>query len=122
MAKEAIVTPGAIGPYSPAIRIGSALYLSGQIPLDQTSGKVETEIAAAVTLVFDNIKNILSAAGFTMNDVVKTTVYLKDMGSFQAMNDVYARTFSAPYPARTTVEVSRLPKDVPVEIEVIAQR
>ncbi len=114
--------PAAIGPYSQAVQIGSMLYTSGQIPLDPATGTVvEGGIQEQTRQALNNIKAILNEAGTNMGAVVKTTVFLSDMEHFAAMNEVYAQFFQAPYPARSAVQVARLPKDVLVEIEVIAQ-
>ena len=113
--------PRAIGPYSQAIRAGGFLFLSGQVSLDPaTQQLVQGDIAAQTTRVLENLKGILEAAGSSLDRVVKTTVYLKDMNDFSAMNEVYARYFPSAPPARATVEVARLPKDARVEIELIA--
>ncbi len=113
--------PQAIGPYSQAIRAGQFLFLSGQIPLDPATGEVVTgDVRAQTRRVLDNISGVLSAAGVSMDAVVKTTVFLVDLADFGAMNEVYATAFEAPAPARSTVQVSRLPRDVRVEIEAIA--
>ena len=122
--REAIATalaPKAIGPYSQAIRAGSLLFLSGQVPIDPATGQlVEGDIAAQTHRVFQNLGEILKAAGATFDDVVRTTVYLADMNDFGAMNEVYGSYFSAPAPARATVQAARLPKDARVEIDLIA--
>ena len=113
--------PKAIGPYSQAIRANGFLFLSGQIPLDPaTQNVVEGDIQAQTDRVLKNISGILEASGSSLAKVVKTTVFLKNMGEFGAMNDIYGKYFTQAPPARSTVEVSRLPKDVSVEIEVIA--
>lgn len=113
--------PAAIGPYSPAVKVGNMLFLSGSIPLDPATGQlVEGGIKEQATRVMENIKGLLAAAGADFNNVVRTTVFMIDLGEFAAMNEVYASYFSAPYPARSTVQVSRLPKEVRVEIDVIA--
>ena len=113
--------PRAIGPYSQAIRANGFLFLSGQVSLDPaTQQLVPGDIAAQTTRVLENLKGILEAAGSSLDRVVKTTVYLKDMNDFSAMNEVYARYFPNDPPARATVEVARLPKDARVEIELIA--
>jgi len=113
--------PRAIGPYSQAIRANGFLFLSGQVSLDPaTQQLIQGDIAAQTTRVLENLKGILEAAGSSLDRVVKTTVYLKDMNDFSAMNEVYARYFPANPPARATVEVARLPKDARVEIELIA--
>jgi 2-iminobutanoate/2-iminopropanoate deaminase len=113
--------PAAIGPYSAAVRVGNLLFLSGSIPLDPATGQVVPgDITAQATRVMENIRALLAAAGANFTHVVKTTVFLADMNEFGAMNDVYAKYFTAPYPARSTVQVARLPRDVRLEIEVIA--
>ncbi len=122
--RQAVSTPSApaaIGPYSQAIRAGSLLFVSGQIPIDPGTGSlVDGDVAAQTHRVFQNISEILKAAGATLDHVVRTTVYLADMNDFGAMNAVYATYFSAPAPARATVQAARLPKDARVEIDVIA--
>ena len=113
--------PQAIGPYSQAIRAGQFLFLSGQIPIDPATGEVVAgDVRAQTRRVLDNIGGVLDAAGGSMDAVVKTTVFLIDLADFTAMNDVYAQAFEAPAPARSTVQVSRLPRDVRVEIEAVA--
>ncbi len=113
--------PKAIGPYSQAIKANGLVFLSGQIPLDPaTQQLISGEVAAQTERVLQNISAILEAAGTSLSRVVKTTVFLKSMNDFAAMNEVYGRHFSAEPPARSTVEVARLPKDVLVEIDVIA--
>lgn len=125
MAKSVISTkdaPAAIGPYSQAMRVDRLLYLSGQIPLDPGTGElVRGDIAAQTEQVIKNMSAVLAAAGCTLKDVVKTTIFLTDMGSFAEVNAVYGKHLSEPYPARSTVEVRRLPKGAEVEIEAIAQ-
>ena len=122
--REALSAPGfppAIGPYSPAIKVGSMLFLSGSIPMDPATGQMMTgDITEQATRVMENIKALLAAANADFGHIVKTTVFLADMGEFAAMNEVYAKYFVAPFPARSTVQVARLPRDVRVEIEVIA--
>jgi len=122
--KDVISTPHgpkAIGPYSQAIRANGFIFVSGQIALDPVSGQiVEGDVAAQTERVMKNLKGIVEAAGSSFEKAVKATVYLKDMGEFSAMNDVYARYFPGGPPARATVEVSRLPKDARVEIDLIA--
>ena len=124
MKKNIIATanaPAAIGPYSQAIDCGSLLITSGQIPIDPATGNlVEGDITAQTRQSLTNIKNILAAAGASMNDVVKTTVMLKNIGDFAAMNAVYAEFFTEPFPARAAYQVAALPKDALVEIECIA--
>jgi len=113
--------PKAIGPYSPAVRAGQLLFVSGQVPIDPATGEmVADDIAAQTRRVLDNIGALLTAAGRSFGDVVRTTVFLADMNDFGAMNQVYGQYFSQPYPARATVQVARLPKDSRVEIDVIA--
>ncbi len=111
----------AIGPYSPGLRVGNMLFLSGSIPLDPATGQlVPGDITAQAERVLQNIGALLKAGGADYRNVVKTTVFLVDMNEFAAMNEVYGRYFVAPFPARSTVQVSRLPRDVRLEIEVIA--
>lgn len=113
--------PKAIGPYSQAIKANGLVFLSGQIPLDPaTQQLIEGDIATQTERVLQNIAGILAAAGSSLAQVVKTSVFLKNMSDFAAMNEVYGRHFTGDPPARSTVEVARLPKDVLVEIEVIA--
>jgi 2-iminobutanoate/2-iminopropanoate deaminase len=117
--------PAAIGPYSQGVRVGDLVYTSGQIPTDPTTGNfVEGGITEQTVQVMENLRAILAQAGLDMAHVVKTTVFLKDMGDFAAMNEVYAK-YLAPTgivaPARSTVQVAKLPKDALVEIEVIAK-
>ena len=114
--------PGAIGPYSQAIDTGTFVYASGQIPIDPATGLIPEGIKAQTAQSLANVKAILAAAGLTMANVVKTTVFLADMGDFAALNEVYAEAFEAPYPARSAVAVRELPKQVLVEIEVLAAR
>lgn len=114
--------PGAIGPYSQAIDTGSMLFASGQIPVNPADGTIPEGIEAQTRQSLANVKAILKAAGLATDNVVKTTVFLADMNDFAAMNAVYAETFSEPYPARSAVAVKTLPKQVLVEIEVIAVR
>lgn len=114
--------PGAIGPYSQAIDTGSFLFASGQIPINPADGTIPEGIKAQTAQSLANVKAILKAAGLTTANVVKTTVFLADMGDFAAMNEVYAETFEAPYPARSAVAVKTLPKNLLVEIEVIAAK
>ena len=111
--------PAAIGPYSQAIQAGNTVYVSGQLPIDPATGAFPEGIQAQTRQSLTNVKAILEEAGLTMDDVLKTTVFLSDMNNFAAMNEVYA-TFFTSFPARSAVEVARLPKDALVEIEVIA--
>jgi 2-iminobutanoate/2-iminopropanoate deaminase len=128
MSKHVIATdkaPAAIGPYSQAVRVGNLLFTAGQIPLDPATGQVVAGgISEQTTRVLENLKAILDAAGSSLANVVKTTVFLKDMNDFAAMNAVYDAYLGGddlPPPARTTVEVSRLPKNVLVEIDLVAE-
>lgn len=115
--------PAAIGPYSQAVWAGDLLFCSGQIPMNPATGQiVEGDAAAQARQALANAKAVLEAAGLSLDNVVKATVFLKDMNDFQTVNEVYASSFSAPYPARSAVEVARLPRDVKVEIEVIARK
>ena len=115
--------PAAIGPYSQAIQVGQMLFTSGQVPIDPETGAiVEGGIQEQARQSLNNIKAILNAAGTNMGAVVKTTVFLQDMNDFAAMNEVYAQFFQEPYPARSAVQVGRLPKDALVEIEAIAAK
>jgi 2-iminobutanoate/2-iminopropanoate deaminase len=114
--------PAAIGPYSQAVRAGDLLFVSGQIPLDPKTGElVKSGVADETKKVLENLKAILEAAGGSFGDVVKTTIFLKDMNNFSVVNEVYGSFFPQPFPARATVEVARLPRDVNVEIDVIAK-
>lgn len=122
--REAVSAPGAppaIGPYSPGIRAGRFLFLSGQVPVDPATGRlVEGDITAQTDQVMRNIGALLDSAGATFTDVVRTTVYLADLNEFAAMNAAYARYVADPPPARATVQVARLPLDARVEIDAIA--
>ncbi len=123
MMKSAVTTkkaPGAIGPYSQGIRAGNLIFVSGQIPLNPDSGTIPEGIAAQTEQSLKNVKAVVEAASCTMDDIVEVSVFLKDMNDFSVMNGVYEGFFNAPYPARAAVEVSRLPKDVLVEIKVTA--
>ena len=124
--KQLIATaaaPQAIGPYAQAVVYNGIAYLSGQIPLDPASGQiVDGDIAAQTGRVLENLKAVLEACGSSLDQVLKTSVFLKDMGDFPRMNEVYARYFGAHPPARSTVEVARLPRDVRVEIDCIAAK
>jgi 2-iminobutanoate/2-iminopropanoate deaminase len=124
MSKKAVSSPEApkaIGPYSQAVRAGQFLFASGQIPLDPATGTVvEGDISAQTRRVMENLSAVLVSAGLSFAHVVRTTVFLADMGEFAAVNEVYGKYFSEPYPARATVQVARLPRDVRVEIDLIA--
>jgi 2-iminobutanoate/2-iminopropanoate deaminase len=113
--------PKAIGPYSQAVRAGNLVFVSGQGPIDPATGALSAgDIAEQTRLVLRNVANILTAAGGSMDHVVRTTVYLADMNDFAAMNAAYAEAFAAPAPARTTIQAARLPRDMRIEIDVIA--
>ena len=122
--RELVTAAGAakaIGPYSPALKVGNLLFLSGSIPLDPSTGQlVEGGIKEQATRVMENIKALLAAAGADFSQVARTTVFMVDLAEFAAMNEIYSSYFTAPYPARSTVQVVKLPRDVRVEIDVIA--
>ncbi len=122
--KEVIKTdkaPQAIGPYSQGIMANGLIFVSGQIPLNPSTGEmVSGSIQDQAKQVFENLKAILEAAGSSLDQVVKTTVFLQDMNDFAAMNEVYASYFKPPFPARSTIQVGRLPRDARVEIEAVA--
>lgn len=123
--KQPIATtnaPGAIGPYSQAIDAGQFVFISGQIPVNPATGEIPEGITAQAKQSLANVKAILAEAGLTMDNVVKTTVFLADMSLFGPMNEVYAQAFSAPFPARSAVAVRELPKQVLLEVEVIAAK
>jgi len=125
MPKRAIETPKAkaVGPYSMAIEAGDYVYLSGQTPMDPATGKlVQADIGAETKQCLENLKNVLEAAGLTFANVVKSNVFLTNMGDFGAMNEVYKGYFPAPFPARSTVAVAALPLGARVEIELVAYR
>lgn len=119
---ETTHAPKAIGPYSQAIQVGDLIFTSGQIPLNPKGELIEGGIEQQTHQVFQNIQAILEEAGSSLEHVIKTTVFLKNMEHFEPMNQVYATYFSQHQPARSCVEVSRLPKDVLVEVEVIAKK
>ena len=114
--------PKAIGPYSQAIEVGNFVFVSGQIPVDPITGLIQPTIESATTQSLENLKAILEKAGLTLENVVKTTIFLSDMANFVAVNEVYGKYFKEPYPARSCVAVKELPKNVLVEIEAIAVR
>ena len=121
--KKVIATdkaPAAIGPYSQAIEVNGMVYTSGIIPVDPATGYIPEGSVAQAEQAFLNMKNLLEAAGTDISQVVKTTVFIKEMNDFGAINEVYAKYFTEPYPSRSCVEVARLPKDVMLEIEAIA--
>ena len=113
--------PAAIGPYSQAQIVGNLVYTSGQIGIDPSTGAIVEGLEAQAEQVFTNLSELLKAAGSDMSKVVKTTVFIKNMNDFAAINAVYAKFFAEPFPARSCVEVARLPKDVLLECEVIAE-
>ena len=124
MSKSAVSAadaPKAIGPYSHAIRAGELLFISGQVPIDPATGNlIDGDITAQTRRVMANLAAVLQAGGLSLHNVVRTTIFLADMSDFAAVNAVYGSFFSEPYPARATVQVSRLPKDARVEIDAIA--
>ncbi|MBA9088356.1 2-iminobutanoate/2-iminopropanoate deaminase [Fontibacillus solani] len=125
MAKQVISTtaaPGAIGPYSQAVQIGDFIFTSGQLGLIPETGQLAEGVEAQATQSLRNVSAILEAAGSSLDKVIKTTVFLKDMNDFAKVNEIYGSFFAEPYPARSAVEVARLPKDGLVEIEVIAAK
>jgi reactive intermediate/imine deaminase len=123
MPRLAITTdqaPAAIGPYSQAVRRGGTVFLSGQIPLDPATGQlVDGDIAAHTRRVFDNLAAVCAAAGGSLDDVVRIGIYLTDLGDFAAVNTVMADYFTAPYPARSTIQISALPRGAQVEVDAI---
>ena len=112
--------PGAIGPYSQGIQAGNLIFTSGQLPLNQTTGELTSDIRSATKQSLENVKNILESAGSSMDKIVKTLIFLKDMNDFAEMNEVYGSYFPTNPPARSAVQVARLPKDAIIEIEAIA--
>lgn len=114
--------PAAIGPYSQAVEVNGLVYTSGVIPVDPATGNIPEGSVAQAEQAFTNMKHLVEAAGSSMDKVIKTTVFIKEMNDFAAINEVYAKYFPEPYPARSCVEVARLPKDVMLEIEVIAEK
>jgi len=123
--KKVIATdkaPAAIGPYSQAIEIGNLVFTSGQIPVDPATGEIQEGVEAQAEQAFTNVKELLAAAGTSIENVIKTTVFIKDMNDFGKINEIYAKYFAGSYPARSCVEVARLPKDVLIEIEAIAEK
>lgn len=114
--------PAAIGPYSQALDTGSMVFVSGQIPVDPATGKMPDTIREQAAQSLTNLKNILAEAGLSMGNVIKTVVFLSDINDFAAANEVYAQYFSAPFPARSCVQVAAIPKGAKIEIECIAVR
>jgi 2-iminobutanoate/2-iminopropanoate deaminase len=125
VSKEVISTPNApaaIGPYSQAVRTGNLIFVSGQIPLDAATDQlVRGDIGTQTQQVLENVAAVLEAAGSSLAEVVKTTVYLRDLGEFGGMNEIYGRFFPRNPPARATVQVARLPRDAAIEIDVVAE-
>ena len=113
--------PAAIGPYSQAIISGNMLFTSGQIPINPATGEIPEGVEAQARQALTNVKNLIEASGGSMNKVVKTGVFIKSMNDFAKINEIYAEFFTEPYPARSCVEVARLPKDVLLEIETIVE-
>ena len=113
--------PAAIGPYSQAIVVGNMLFTSGQIPIDPKTGEIPEGVEAQARQALTNVKNLIEAAGALIDNVVKTTVFIKNMDDFAKINEIYAQYFTEPFPARSCVEVARLPKDVLLEVETIVE-
>lgn len=126
MTKQIISTdkaPSAIGPYSQAVWAGDFLFASGQVPVDPTTGDlISQDVQEQTHQALKNVRSILETAGLTMDNVIKATVFIKNMDDFGKINEVYAQYFSTPFPARSCVEVARLPRDVQVEVEVVAKK
>ena len=114
--------PGAIGPYSQAIEVNGMVFTSGVIPVDPATGVIPEGVEAQATQAFTNLTNLVEASGAAMSQVVKTTVFIKEMNDFGKINEIYAKCFKAPYPSRSCVEVARLPKDVLLEVEAIVAK
>jgi len=113
--------PAAIGPYSQAITVGSMLFTSGQIPVNPLTGEIPEGVSAQANQAFTNLKNLLEAAGTSMCKVIKTTLFIQNMDDFSTVNEIYAEYFQSPFPARSCVAAQRLPKDVLLEIEAVAE-
>ncbi|MCX8058969.1 MAG: RidA family protein [Spirochaetes bacterium] len=124
MSKEIIYSknaPEAIGPYSQAVVVGKLIFISGQLPINpQTKELIKNNIKEATEQILINISNILKEKNLTLNNIIKTTIFLKDLSTFQAVNEVYSKYFKNDFPARSTIEVSKLPKEADIEIEAIA--
>lgn len=112
--------PAAIGPYSQGITVGEMVFTSGQIPINPATGEIPTGVQAQAEQALKNVSKVLEAAGASMDKVVKTTVFIQNMDDFAAINEIYAKFFTEPYPARSCVEVAKLPKGVLLEVEAIA--
>jgi 2-iminobutanoate/2-iminopropanoate deaminase len=122
---QAVTTPhapGALGPYSQAVLHNGMLFVSGQLGIDYVTGDMPDDFAGQAELVFKNIRAILQAAGMSFTHVLKSTIFIKDLADFAVLNDVYAKQFCIPYPARETVQVTNLPKNAKIEISVIASK
>lgn len=117
---ETEYAPAAIGPYSQAVQIGKTLYISGQLPIDLHSGQLAKGITAQTEQVLGNLGAILQSEGLTLDNLLKTTIFLSNMDDFATVNEIYGKHIPAPYPARSTVQIARLPKDALIEIEAIA--
>lgn len=113
--------PAAIGPYSQAITVGNMLFTSGQIPIDPATGNIPEGVEAQARQAMTNVKNLIAAAGGSIENTVKTTVFIQNMSDFAKINEIYAGFFTEPYPARSCVEVAKLPKDVLLEVEAIVE-
>ncbi|MCD8390392.1 MAG: RidA family protein [Firmicutes bacterium] len=113
--------PAAIGPYSQAVVCGNLLFASGQVPINPETGEIPEGLEAQTRQALTNVKNLIESAGASIDNVVKTTVFIKDMNDFAKINEIYAEYFTEPYPARSCVEVARLPKDVLLEVETITE-
>ncbi len=113
--------PAAIGPYSQAIKVGNILFTSGQIPVNPQNGEIPEGVEAQAKQAMTNVKNLVEASGASMDNVIKTTVFIANMNDFAKINEIYAQFFTKPYPARSCVEVARLPKDVLLEVEAIVE-
>ncbi len=125
MSKKIISTtnaPAAIGPYSQAVESNGFVFASGQIPIDPATGNIPEGIEAQAKQALTNVRNLIEAAGLTLDNVVKTSVFIRNMDDFARVNEIYSTYFTKDFPARSCVEVSRLPKDVLIEVEVIAAR
>lgn len=114
--------PGAIGPYSQAIEVNGMVFTSGVIPVNPATGVIPEGVEAQATQAFTNLTNLVEASGAAMSQVVKTTVFIKEMNDFGRINEIYAKFFKEPYPSRSCVEVARLPKDVLLEVEAIVAK
>ena len=114
--------PAAVGPYSQGVENNGFLFISGQLPITMATGELETDIEKATLACLSNLKAVAEAAGFTTSNIVKTTVFMEDLGNFAAMNEVYAKFFGDHAPARSTIQVAKLPKDAVVEIEAILSK